>query len=226
MEPDQDQDSAGFILARQIGAAAPGVTVRHSDSHGPGVLADPRLREQLQVITGRRLSQFSIGVNGTGLAFWGEAAGTVSREIFIEHPTIVLGLPGEPAIAHDPASDAVATALLSVLNKRASQITVTGGQLTISFETGLTLKADQTSTTSPGRSAQATDCPSSAHPAATSPSGIHPAASYPEPFTRQPGATSATTPGANHLTNSCALGCPTQVTRARTPHAAEGSRPI
>lgn len=140
MEPDQD--SAGFILARQIGAAAPGVTVRHSDSHGPGVLADPRLREQLQVITGRRLSQFSIGVNGTGLAFWGEAAGTVSCEIFIEHPTIVLGLPGEPAIAHDPASDAVATALLSVLNKRASQITVTGGQLTISFETVLTLKAD------------------------------------------------------------------------------------
>jgi hypothetical protein len=130
------------MLARQVAAAEPGVTVRHSDSHGPDVFTDPRLREQLQVITGRRLSQFGIGINGIGLAFWGEAAGTVSREIFIEHPAIVLALPGEPAIAHDPASDAVATALLSVLNKRASQITVTGGQLTISFETGLTLKAD------------------------------------------------------------------------------------
>ena len=139
---ESDHNSAAFILARQIAAAVPGATVRRSDSHGPGAVTDPRLREQLAIISGRRLSQFSIAINGIRLAFWGEAAGTVSREIFIEHPAIVLALPGKPAIAHAPDSDTVATALLSVLNQRASQITITGGQLIISFETGLTLKVD------------------------------------------------------------------------------------
>ena len=139
---ESDQNSAAFILARQIAAAAPGATVRHSDTHGPDAVTDLRLHEQLATISGRRLSQFSIAINGIRLAFWGEAAGTVSREIFIEHPTIVLAHPGKPAIAHASNSDAAATALLSILNQRASKITLTGGQLIISFETGLTLKVD------------------------------------------------------------------------------------
>jgi Family of unknown function (DUF6188) len=104
---------------------------------------DPvRVREQLAIISGCRLSQFSIAINGIRLAFWGEAAGTVSREIFIEQPTIVLARPGKPTAAHAPDSDAVATALLSVLSQGASEITLTGGQLVISFETGLALKVD------------------------------------------------------------------------------------
>jgi hypothetical protein len=140
MEPEQNRPA--FILASQVTAAAPGATVRPSDSHGPDAGTDPRLHEQLAIIAGRRLSQFSIGINGTRLAFWGEAAGTVSREVFIEHPTMQLALPGKPAIACDLASDAAAAALLSVLNRRASQIAVTGGQLAISFETGLTLRVD------------------------------------------------------------------------------------
>ena len=138
---ESDQNSAAFITGR-IAAAAPGATVRHSDSHGPDAVTDPRLREQLAIISGRRLSQFSIAINGIRLAFWGEEAGTVSREILIEHPTILFTHPGQVAIAHAPDSDAVAAALLSVLNRRASEITLTSGHLIISFETGLTLKVE------------------------------------------------------------------------------------
>ena len=139
---ESDENSAAFILARQITAAAPGATVRPSDSHGPGAVTGPRLREQLAIISGRRLSQFSIAINGIRLAFWGEAAGTASRDIFIEHSTILLARLGQPATAHASDSDAVVTALLSVLNQQATEITLTGGQLAISFATGLTLKVD------------------------------------------------------------------------------------
>jgi Family of unknown function (DUF6188) len=139
---ESDENTEAFILARQIAAAVPGATGRHSDSHGPGASTDPRLREQLAIISGRRLWQFSIASNGTRLAFRGETAGTVSRDIFIENPTVALARGGQPAIAHTSDSDAVATALLSVLNQRATEITLTGGQLIISFETGLTLKVD------------------------------------------------------------------------------------
>lgn len=137
-----DENTAAFILARQLAAAVPGATIRPSDSHGPDAATDPRLAGQLAIITGRRLCQFSIAINGIRLAFWGEAAGPVSREIYIEHPTITLARPGQAATTHASDSDAVATALLSVLNQRATEITLTGGQLIISFETGLTLKAD------------------------------------------------------------------------------------
>jgi Family of unknown function (DUF6188) len=54
----------------------------------------------------------------------------------------VLAYPGRPATAHASDSDPVATALLSVLNQRASEITLTGGRLIITFETGLTVKVD------------------------------------------------------------------------------------
>jgi hypothetical protein len=137
-----DENTAALILAKQLAAAVPGATIRPSDSHGPGAVTDPRLAEQLAIITGRRLSQFSIAINGIRLAFWGEAAGTVSREIYIEHPTITLARPGQAATIHASDGDAVATALLSVLNQRATQITISHGQLSFSFETGLTLKAD------------------------------------------------------------------------------------
>ena len=137
-----DQNSPAFILASQIGAAVPGAAVRHSDSHGPGAVTDPRLHEQLAIISERRLSQFSIAINGITLAFWGEAAWTASREIFIEHPEITLAHPGQPTTAHSSDSEPVATALLSVLGQQATEITVSGGQLAISFTTGLTLKVD------------------------------------------------------------------------------------
>ena len=194
-----DQNSAAFILARQIAAAAPGATVRHSDSHGPDAVTDPRLRDQLAIISGRRLSQFSIAINGLRLAFWGEEAGTVSREIFIEHPTILLTHPGQVTIAHAPDGDAVAAALLSVLNRRASEITLTSGHLIISFETGLTLKVD------PDQRYESWQISSDDEllivcTAETSPSGIHPTAHNSAPFTRQPGPTPATTARADHLT--------------------------
>jgi hypothetical protein len=49
-----------------------------------------------------------------------------------------------PAVASLAALNQLiaATALLSVLNRRASEITLTGGQLVISFATGLILKVD------------------------------------------------------------------------------------
>jgi hypothetical protein len=121
------------------------------------------------------------------LAFCGEAAGTVSHEIFIEQPTIMLARPGQPADAHAPASDAVATALSSVLNQRATEITLTGGQLVISFETGLTLKVNPDQRYESWQISSDDGLLIVCTPGGDPPSGIHPAAHNPAPSTRQPG---------------------------------------
>jgi hypothetical protein len=58
-------------MARQL-AQTTGTTVRFADKAGIEAAADPRLREQLTALSGRRLSQYSIGSGGIRLSFWGE----------------------------------------------------------------------------------------------------------------------------------------------------------
>lgn len=137
---ESDETSRAYILARQVAAATSGAAVRCSDNGGPAAAADPRLGEQLAVIMGRRLSQFSMAINGIRLEFWGQDARTVRREIFIEQPTVAIGQPGQPVASCDSKSDIVATSLLSVLNQPVTEITISAGVLTVVFGTGLALR--------------------------------------------------------------------------------------
>jgi hypothetical protein len=105
-----EEISRPFMLAREVAAAVPGGVVRQSDGRGPSATADPRLGEQLAVIGGRRLSQFGMAVNGLRLGFWGEHAGAVSREIFIEHSTVAIADSGRSAVTCDSVSETVAGA--------------------------------------------------------------------------------------------------------------------
>jgi hypothetical protein len=101
------------------------------------VLDDPRLREQLEIIKTRRLSQFCMSVGNMRLAFWGDHLGAIGREILIEHPTLELSRPGQPASIYERGNDVVAASLLSVLGHAVVSIDVTGGCLTIVFDGGL-----------------------------------------------------------------------------------------
>ncbi|MCH6471217.1 DUF6188 family protein [Sinomonas terrae] len=103
---------------------------------------DPRLEHQLDILKSRRLSQFAIAINGLRLAFWGEDAASIAREIFIEHPTISIALKNEPDTTHDWNHPVVATALLTCLDKTLTDITLTGGKLTLSFANGVVVTAD------------------------------------------------------------------------------------
>jgi uncharacterized protein DUF6188 len=139
---EHDENTSAFVLATRVAAAVPGVSVRESDSQGAAVYADGRVREQLDIIAGRRLSQFSVGVGGTTLAFWGTSISEATREVFIEQPTIVLAHPDGSGGAHATDSEALVLALLSVLGQRVSGITLSGGQLSVSFEAGLTIRVE------------------------------------------------------------------------------------
>jgi len=136
-----EDESQAFILANQVAEAVTGAAIRHSDVAGDDALADPRLSQQLAVIKGRRLSQFSIAINGIRLQFWGSHASPVAREVFIEHPTVELTRTGESGITHDSRSEAVAVSLLSVLNRPATDVAIVEGELTVTFD-NLTLSVD------------------------------------------------------------------------------------
>jgi hypothetical protein len=109
------------------------------------VLEDPRLREQLEIIKTRRLSQFCMSAGNVRLAFWGEHIGTIGREILIEHSTLELRRPGQAASTYERGSDVVATSLLYVVGHEVVDIDVTGGCLAIVFDGGLqvTVEPDQ-----------------------------------------------------------------------------------
>jgi hypothetical protein len=143
MEPDQSGDA--FILAKHAAEAMPGATIRYSDAAGPPVAEDPRLREQIEIICGRRLSLFSMAGSGIRLAFWGEDAGSIGREILIEHATLELAQAGEAITTHQWNEDVVATSLLSALDQKVTRIYLTDGHLAIDFDHGLWLgvKPDQ-----------------------------------------------------------------------------------
>lgn len=115
---------------------------RYSDAAGPAAADHPRLREQLEIIVGRRLSQFSMAVNGIRLTFWGEEAGSISSEIHIEHNTLDLARAGEPATSHQWDEDVVATSLLSTLEQKLTHVDVTGGYLSLAFDNDLRLRVE------------------------------------------------------------------------------------
>lgn len=154
MEPDRSGNA--FILAKHAADATPGATLRYSDAAGPTAAGDPRLREQLEIITGRRLSQFSMAGSGIRIAFWGEETGSIGREILIEHATLELTAPGHAATTFDWNNDVVATSLLSALDHKVTRIDLTDGYLSVDSTTTSDCASNPTSTTSPGRSAQTT----------------------------------------------------------------------
>lgn len=139
---ESDQTSKSYILTKQAEGAIPAATVRDSDVSGPAAYQDPRLRQQLQIITGRRLSQFSMAVSGIRLAFWGEDAASIGREILIEHATLELARPGDEARTHEWNEDAVAAWLLAALDRKVTRIDVTHGYLSVHFENDLRLRVE------------------------------------------------------------------------------------
>lgn len=122
-----------FILARGAAAAGPGLSFRPSDVAGPSARNDPRLREQLAIVTGRRLSQFSMALRGIRLALWGEDAGSVGYEVRIEQDTVEITRAGQCATSVPGNSDLVATTLLAALEHPLTDITLTGGRLPLVF---------------------------------------------------------------------------------------------
>jgi Family of unknown function (DUF6188) len=147
MEPDQSNDAS--TLAGRLEEALPGASVRYSnttvqpsDAAGAAALEDPRLHEQLEIIKGRRLSQFSMASSGIRLALWGEHAGNVGREILIEHATLDLAQAGEEARVRNWNDDVVATSLLSALDRKVTRIDLTDGYLSIDFDNDLRLRVE------------------------------------------------------------------------------------
>ena len=112
-------------------------SVRFCNASGPEVFEDPRLAEQLQILTGRRLSQFSMGLGPIRLAFWGEETGSVTREVAIEHPTLELAQASGSPETRESNDEVVATSLLGAVGKALTRIDVTGGHLSMAFEHGL-----------------------------------------------------------------------------------------
>lgn len=115
---------------------------RNSDAAGPSASNDPRLNEQLAMITGRRLSQFSMATGGIRLAFWGEDATSIGREILIEHSTLELSRAREATRKYQWNDDVVATSLLSVLDQKVTRLDLTDGYLSVEFDSQLRLRVE------------------------------------------------------------------------------------
>ncbi|HEY1573854.1 MAG TPA: DUF6188 family protein [Pseudonocardiaceae bacterium] len=132
-----------YSLANQIAQGVlPGSTVRASEAAGPQAQNDSRLQGQLDALRARPLSQFAMALNSVRLQFWGEDAGSTSREIHIEHPTIRISRNNQPATTHDLNAPAVATALLGCLGETLSNVTVTDGHLALTFANGFAMAVD------------------------------------------------------------------------------------
>jgi hypothetical protein len=116
------------------------VTDRTADSTGPAAGADPRLGQQLGALSGQRLSQYSIAINGVRLSFWGEDIATPSREIFIEQEDIQITQPGQQPRQVPSHSELTATALLSTLNHQLTQALISEGHLHLTFDNDLELE--------------------------------------------------------------------------------------
>lgn len=115
------------------------VADRAADSTGPAAGTDPRLGEQLSALSGHKLSQYSIGIDGVRLSFWGEDIATPSREIFIEQETIQITQPGQPPRPVPSHSKLTATTLLNTLNHRLTQALISDGHLHLTFDNDLEL---------------------------------------------------------------------------------------
>jgi hypothetical protein len=80
--------------------------------------------------------------SGIRLAFWGEEAGSIGREILIEHETLDLMQPEHEATTHRWNEDVVATSLLSALNHKITRIDLTDGYLSVDFDNDLRLRVE------------------------------------------------------------------------------------
>jgi hypothetical protein len=129
-------DSHPFIRSRDAQGT---VTDRPADSTGPAAVTDPRLGEQLSALSGQRLSQYSIAINGVRLSFWGEDIATPSREIFIEQEDIQITLPGQQPLLVPSHSELTATTLLSTLNQRLRHAQISSGRLKLTFDNDVEL---------------------------------------------------------------------------------------
>ncbi|MEO5662973.1 MAG: DUF6188 family protein [Nocardioides sp.] len=130
-------------FAAKVASLISGSSVRVSDASGSAASADPRLAEQLQLIVGRKLSQFSVSRFAIRLAFWGEDIGSVSREIQVEHETLELRLPNSDRTASLDRDDPVAvTSLLSALSQPVIRLSVDDGKLVVELKGGLVIGVD------------------------------------------------------------------------------------
>jgi Family of unknown function (DUF6188) len=120
-------------MSRQL-AETTGTTVRVADNAGTEAAADPRLREQLTALSGRRLSQYSIGGVGIQLSFWGENIATPGREILIEEETVEITQPGQQAQPVAGPSELTAVCLLNTLDHRLSRAEIDDGRLRLTFD--------------------------------------------------------------------------------------------
>jgi Family of unknown function (DUF6188) len=118
------------------------VTHRTADSAGLAAGTDPRLDEQLSALSGQRLSQYGIAINGVGLSFRGEDIATPSREIFIEQETIQITQPGRQPRPVPSHGELIATTLLSTLNHQLTQARISDGHLHLTFDNDLELAVD------------------------------------------------------------------------------------
>jgi hypothetical protein len=116
------------------------VTDRTADRTGTAAGTDPRLGAQLSALSGQRLSQYSIAINGVRLSFWGQDIAAPSREIFIEQDDIQITLPGQQPRRVPTASELTATALLSTLNHQLTRALISDGRLQLTFDNHLGLE--------------------------------------------------------------------------------------
>jgi hypothetical protein len=113
------------------------VTSKTADSTGPDAASDPRLAQQLRALSGNRLSQFSIGIDGVRLSFWGQDTATPSRQIVIEQELIRVTMPGQRSRLVPSRSELIATALVSTLGHQLTRALTDEGHLNIAFDNGL-----------------------------------------------------------------------------------------
>ena len=115
------------------------LTVRTADIEGPAAVKDPRLREQLDLLSGQRLSQYSISIFGdVRLEFWGDATACF-HQIYIEQQPIELTVAGQQPRRVPGRSEAIATALVTTLGHRLSRAEINDGRLRVAFDNDVTL---------------------------------------------------------------------------------------
>jgi hypothetical protein len=136
---DSHADKA-FILARQLADSVPGATIRAANLAGREVSKDPQFQEQLQALAGQQLSQFSIGLSGIRLSFWGKHISSVGREIDIEQERITITLPGGEPASVGSRSEQIATSLLGVLGKKLTAVDIEEGHLRLQFDDTLQME--------------------------------------------------------------------------------------
>jgi uncharacterized protein DUF6188 len=132
------EEHRAYVMTRQL-ADTTGATMRFADTAGTGAAADPRLREQLTALSGRRLWQYSIG-GGIRLSFWGENITTPRGEILIEEETVEITQPGQQAQQVPCRSELIATSLLNTLDHRLSRAQINEGRLQLTFDNDLHLE--------------------------------------------------------------------------------------